>query len=181
MWRGFEQTDGDPAVFGGFDWSEESGWYAGVWASTIDGADAEVDLYGGYAFSDSGIDYDLGYILYLYPGAADANNSEIYALASYNNFSVGAWLLAEADGADFGDTLYLEASYEMPVNDESSVVFHVGHYSGDAIDNSSLDLKVEYAYNGFNIGLSKVQISDIDADDTEEVKVYAGYSYSFDL
>lgn len=181
LWRGFEQTEGDPAVFAGLDWSSSEGWYAGVWASSISGADAEVDLYGGYTFSNGGVDYDLGYIVYLYPGLTEANNSEIYALASYNNFSVGAWLLAEADGADFADTLYLEAGYELPIDEDSGVSFHVGHYSGDAIDNDSIDLKVEYAYKGFNVGISKVQISDVDADDTEEVKLYAGFSHSFDL
>lgn len=181
LWRGFEQTDGDPALFAGVDWSSSDGFYVGAWASTIDGADAELDLYGGYAFSNSGVDYDFGYILYLYPGASGLNNSEVYALASIGQFSLGAWLLLEADGLDAGDTLYLEAGYELPIDDDSSVSFHAGHYSGDAIDNNSIDLKVEYAYKGFNAGLSKVQISDVDLDDTEEVKIYAGYTVSFDL
>lgn len=181
LWRGFEQTDGDPAVFGGLDWASEDGFYVGTWASTVDGADAEVDLYGGYAFTSGDVDYDLGYIIYLYPGATDLNFSEIYALASLGQFSVGAWVLAEADGLDFGDTLYLEAGYELPIDDDSGVTFHVGHYSGDAFDNNSLDLKVEYGYKGFNVGLSKVQITDVDIDETEEVKLYAGYSVSFDL
>ena len=48
-----------PAVQGGFDWSGESGLYAGYWGSTLGYADAgksngfENDLYGGSTTSTS--------------------------------------------------------------------------------------------------------------------------------
>ena len=57
--RGVTQTNEDPAIQGTINFNHESGFYAGVWASTIDGGldgstpaltgygDAEVDLYAG--------------------------------------------------------------------------------------------------------------------------------------
>src|SRR5690349_5242579 len=62
--------------------SHDSGFYAGAFTSTIeeygvdadgDGAKAEVDLSGGWAFSLAGFDIDTGAVAYLYPDASDVN------------------------------------------------------------------------------------------------------------
>ena len=63
-YRGITQSHFKPALQGGVDYSDKSGFYAGAWASTIrwisdnqtadgQGADGplEVDLYGGYKWS----------------------------------------------------------------------------------------------------------------------------------
>ena len=34
MWRGMKQSNG-AAVSGGLDWSNESGWSAGIWTSNV--------------------------------------------------------------------------------------------------------------------------------------------------
>ena len=52
MWRGMTQTDGQPAISGGFDIAGESGAYFGVWGSNVeygDDATMELDYYLGYA------------------------------------------------------------------------------------------------------------------------------------
>ena len=44
IWRGMTQTDG-PAMSGGFDYSAESGFYAGIWGSNVnfnDGAGSDL-------------------------------------------------------------------------------------------------------------------------------------------
>ena len=47
--RGISQTDRDPAVSGGFDFTAENGLYAGIWGSNISfGCSLELDYYGGY-------------------------------------------------------------------------------------------------------------------------------------
>src|SRR5262245_32365582 len=66
IFRGLTQTNGDPAIQGGLDYSHSSGFYLGTWATNIswlkenatqangatlglyDNAKAEVDFYGGY-------------------------------------------------------------------------------------------------------------------------------------
>lgn len=74
--RGISQTAGDPAAQG---WVQMTGraseqWpklYAGVWASTIDfpESDVETDLYAGVRDTLAGVDWDLVVIRYLYPDA----------------------------------------------------------------------------------------------------------------
>ena len=59
------------ATVGGFDYSHESGFYAGTWGSNVafGGAGLELDTYAGFTGVFEGvIDYDIGYIDYAYPG-----------------------------------------------------------------------------------------------------------------
>ena len=91
IFRGLTQTNGDPALQGGFDYSHASGWYAGTWGSNISwlrdgttaggagapayksGGSLELDFYGGYKWSlPNDFTLDLGTLYYWYPG--DANN-----------------------------------------------------------------------------------------------------------
>ena len=74
--RGASQSWHQPAIQGGFDVSHSSGFFAGVWGSSISertyvGASTEIDLYGGYngIFSAvEGLGYTVGVIGYIYPG-----------------------------------------------------------------------------------------------------------------
>src|SRR3546814_1978703 len=36
VFRGISQTDEEPTVQGGFDWSHDSGIYLGIWGSNVD-------------------------------------------------------------------------------------------------------------------------------------------------
>ncbi len=73
--RGVSQSWHQPAVQGSFDIGHSSGFYAGIFGSTISertyvGASTEIDVYGGYngtfsAVKDLG--YTVGVIGYLYP------------------------------------------------------------------------------------------------------------------
>jgi uncharacterized protein (TIGR02001 family) len=69
VFRGFSQSDEDPAVFGGVDATFAGIGYAGVWASSVDfgnGTDAEVDLYGGIRPRAGPVTFDIGVIYYGY-------------------------------------------------------------------------------------------------------------------
>lgn len=94
-YRGLAQTKGDPALQGGVDYTDASGFYLGAWGSTIKwikdaGSNAtgpiELDLYGGYKFEAAGLAYDVGYLRYQYQGntynrvanAVNANTDEVY-------------------------------------------------------------------------------------------------------
>jgi len=86
-YRGIGQSKGLPALQGGVDYANSSGYYAGVWGSTIQWikdssvssnnigsqnysytGPIEMDLYGGYKFDNSGVVYDVGVLSYQYPG-----------------------------------------------------------------------------------------------------------------
>ncbi|MBI2297011.1 MAG: hypothetical protein HYU76_13485 [Betaproteobacteria bacterium] len=92
IFRGLTQTNKEPAIQGGFDYSHSSGLYAGTWASNISwlkenfstpgvtagqysgGGSLEWDFYGGYKASIGKTDftYDVGVLYYWYPGDVPA-------------------------------------------------------------------------------------------------------------
>lgn len=128
MWRGQTQTQDDPAIFGSFDVSHESGLYAGIWASNVDFGDAddanlEFDFYGGFANSINNFSYDLGGVYYLYPGSTEiAGESidyyEIYAKTGYDFgfLSVGDGVYYSPNYSnDLGDSLYAYGDVTIPI------------------------------------------------------------------
>lgn len=111
--RGISQSDGDSAWQASFDYSNDSGFYAGVWGSTIDfegsqtysdgsssdvliDGSAEVDLYAGFSgeFAE-GWSWDVGATYYMYPGStADFGDpaipdDDVYKAENYWEFYVG--------------------------------------------------------------------------------------------
>ena len=76
-----------PAIQGGFDYAfGESGWYVGNWNSSVNwlpGNSIESDLYGGYKFAAGGVNWDVGALTYIYPGAKQANTTELYGAGTY--------------------------------------------------------------------------------------------------
>jgi len=109
-YRGLAQTKGQPALQGGVDYANASGYYLGAWASQIQwiqdnspsttptqfSGKTELDLYGGYKFKSSGIDYDVGFLRYQYLGNnlgtsttyTNANTSEIYGSATSGAYTL---------------------------------------------------------------------------------------------
>ncbi|MED5538482.1 MAG: TorF family putative porin [Pseudomonadota bacterium] len=81
VFRGVSQTNEDAAIQGGLDLTA-GGFYAGVWASTVDfgdTTDAEVDMYGGYRWEAAGFAWDAGLVGYTYakePAFADYTYAE---------------------------------------------------------------------------------------------------------
>jgi uncharacterized protein (TIGR02001 family) len=103
-YRGISQTRLKPAVQGGLDFAHKSGFYLGVWGSTIkwiedsgstDG-NVELDLYGGYKGElAKGLAYDVGVLRYEYVGNklgnvanyANANTTEVYGALTAGVFT----------------------------------------------------------------------------------------------
>jgi len=97
VFRGITQTNHHAAIQGGLDYAHQSGFYAGLWGSSISWlADqgsgsypTEVDVYGGYKGSIvDGVGYDVGVLSYYYPGTrnpgvSSPNTTELYAGLSY--------------------------------------------------------------------------------------------------
>ena len=105
IFRGQDLSNNAPAIQGGFDFTHDSGAYAGIWASSADqggdndGANSiEMDLYLGYSteIKEYGIGVDFGYLRYDYPHT-DSEDDELYFIASYNDLSFGLWLELDTD------------------------------------------------------------------------------------
>lgn len=150
VWRGFSQSNEDPAIQGGIDFTS-GGFYAGTWASTVDfgdGTEAEWDFYVGATGTTGVIDWDLAVTYYTYvdaPSGADYNFVEFKGALSrsFDAVTVGAALHFSPDfyGADETAT-YVEANLEYALNDKVSLSAGVGRQF----------LDVTGDYTAWNIG-----------------------------
>lgn len=132
MWRGITLSDEDAAISGGVDYTHESGFYLGTWASsTTSEVGTEVDLYGGFAGSSGDVGYDVGIVGYLYPNEKDISFTEIYGKLSWKWIEGGVYYTVSSDideGAYTDGDLYyyVGASYEL--QDGWSLGATIGYY-----------------------------------------------------
>lgn len=154
--RGISQTNENPTIQGGFDVADESGLYAGIWASNVafDGS-IEIDLYAGYggSFSDD-FSYDIGILRYEYPddsqgGAPESSFNELYGSLSFKALTFGVAYSSdfffESDKATY---VYLE--YELSLPNDFGLSIHVGDQSID--DEAGFGTP---DYNDYSLALSK--------------------------
>lgn len=187
IFRGLTQTDGKPALQGGFDYAHASGFYAGVWGSNISwltdtatyqngSYSVEIDTYLGFRFPVGDFTFDVGYLRYNYPGrqptpsATKADTDEIYAGVSWKfvsfkySYSLGdTFGVDDAKGSD-----YLDLTATLPIgNTGFNVIGHLGRqqFRGPNRANASYtDWRIAVAreFMGFNLSLG---YSDTDATD----------------
>jgi uncharacterized protein (TIGR02001 family) len=146
IWRGYSQTNEDPAISGSFDYAHSSGFYAGTWASNVDfsaaGTSAEYDIYAGFGgeFGDTGIGYDIGFLRYMYDtDGLDWN--ELYASISYSYFSAGVAHSSDVYNSDEDGTYWsLGFDYEF----ESGIALSAGYGYYDYDDAVSADDHQDY-------------------------------------
>ena len=175
IFRGLTQTDRDPAIQGGLDYSHSSGIYLGTWASNIswlrdfgtysNGGSMEWDFYGGYkgTFGKSDFGFDVGLLYYWYPGdtipgAAKADTFEIYGALSWKFLS--AKYSYSLDDKTFGvtdssGTWYLDLSIDFPITDKFNIQGHWGKqkFKGNTLGVSNDSVA---SYEDWKIGVSYV-------------------------
>jgi uncharacterized protein (TIGR02001 family) len=165
-YRGISQSQKDPALSFGIDYAHNpSGFYAGMWTSTIkwikDGyggsGNFEIDLYAGRKGEIySGISYDIGLLSYQYPnnkldtvGYADATTLEAYGQVGMGPFYLKySHSLTNLFGnVDSKGSYYIDGGANVDVAEGLVLNLHAGH---QVIHNWS-DLN----YNDYKIGLTK--------------------------
>jgi uncharacterized protein (TIGR02001 family) len=177
--RGISQTNKEMALQGGFDLAHSSGFYAGTWASNVDGwanpgGSMEIDLYAGFAGElPAGVGYDVGAIAYHYPGntpdaGSPKNNSREYYLGF--SYSILSYKYSYAPTTWFGvpDS---KKSYYHDLGVEFEIVPGLtasAHYGMQTIKGTSAgvlgfdDYSVSLSYdlgNDFAIGLTYSDVS----------------------
>ena len=179
--RGVSLSGGDPAVQGGLDLAHDSGFYAGVWASSIDGGpsygEMEFDIYGGWSGQLSeGVSVDVGLLYYLYPSeelGLDTDYWEPYASIGFNlgpaEATVGAAYAWEQDSLGGDDNLYVytDLSTGLP-GTPLTVTGHLGYTDGvlappllaGDTDDSGLDWSIgaSYAAGPLEVGISYIGV-----------------------
>jgi uncharacterized protein (TIGR02001 family) len=136
MSRGITQSMNRPALqFWGE--VENSGFYAGVWASSVRLApdQVEVDLYAGYRFSVGAASFDIGYARYLYDRTGDCCG-ELYGTFEF-----------EVDRTTIFGGVHLDGRRGMGVND-TNLGFRYEFY-----DSLTASAMVGRATGGVNYGV----------------------------
>ena len=145
-YRGISQSRLQPAVQGGVDYADKSGFYVGVWGSSIKwikdaGGDAnvEIDLYGGYKGTVGDVSYDLGFLRYEYSGNklgnvagfVNANTNEVYGAATVGPVTLKySHALSNLFGfVDSKNSYYVDLSGSFDLGSGFSLVPHVGYQS----------------------------------------------------
>lgn len=153
-YRGLSQTRLKPALQGGVDYADKSGFYVGAWGSSIKwikdlGGDApmELDLYGGYKGSVGDVAYDVGFLRYEYSGndlTTNASTNEVYGALSYGLFTVKySHALSNLFGtADSKNSYYLDLSATVDLGQGFSLVPHIGYQK---VKNWSAGTYTDYA------------------------------------
>ncbi|HEY6642488.1 TorF family putative porin [Povalibacter sp.] len=181
--RGFTQTDENPALQASIDWADDSGWYVGAWASNVDfgpgDPNYEVDLYTGFSGGEEdGLGWDVGIVYYAYPQESDFNYPEIYGGLSYGMFSGKLWY-----SNDFGNTndsaIYLEGNAAIPLPANFTLDLHAGYSDGDGVESAygvsnyvDYSVGVSYTLNKFDLSLRYVD-TDIDNADTDDRVIFS--------
>lgn len=161
--RGQSQTSRDPATQASVNFESASGFFAGVWSSTVDFNDSgdtdtefEIDLYAGYNFSfGENTDASVKATYYLYPdNPADYEYWEFQGTLSHKlgAVTVSGEVNYSPDYFNGTGTAFAVAGgIEVPIIDMLSASGHVGHQWID--DNLNFDTP-DYLYWDAGLTLS---------------------------
>lgn len=164
-YRGISQSRLDPALQGGVDYSDKSGFYVGAWGSTIkwikdSGASqgaVELDLYGGYKGAVGDVAYDVGFLRYEYAGNklkqvsgfVNANTNEVYGAVTYGLFTAKySHALSDLFGnPNSKNSYYLDLSANLDLGNGYTLTPHVGRQMVKNLP--------AYSYNDYSVTLAK--------------------------
>jgi uncharacterized protein (TIGR02001 family) len=190
------------AIQGGFDWSDDSGLYAGYWGSNLGYNSSpsytaqgfENDFYGGYSGKAGDLSYSAGLIGYYYVNVAHSNGVEFHASADFGPMGFGMnTLLNDVAWGNKGDTyLTLSASHDLPKSFSAKAVagYYIYKDKGEFITSSAtkkgfrhLDLSLSHpiAKTGADMTLTYT-IGGKDRDgNSQDNAMTLGFAYAFDL
>jgi uncharacterized protein (TIGR02001 family) len=165
-YRGISQSRLQPALQGGLDYADKSGFYVGAWGSSIKwikdtpgvtkGA-TELDLYAGYKGAVGDVAYDVGFLRYQYFGnnyvnyGANANTNEIYGAATFGLVTAKySHAISNLFGnIDSKNSYYLDLSAAFDLGNGFSLTPHVGYQK---VKNVPADAG---SYTDYSLTLSK--------------------------
>ncbi len=161
VWRGVTQTTNASAISGGIDAAHSSGFYAGTWASNVNGGH-EVDFYAGYAGEVADFGYDVGLIYYGYTDSSDSDFTELAVSANYSVLTLGVNYTLDGDADEDTDQfvaedIYYYAGLSVDLPQDFSVGFTAGSYD---FTNDSSSNATSYSHYQLDIGKSAGDFGD---------------------
>jgi uncharacterized protein (TIGR02001 family) len=184
--RGISQTQEDPAIQGGLTANHESGFFVGVWGSSVDfaGSDtwAELDLIAGYTNTVGSLTYIAQALYYVYPEESDFNYAEFnlgFSLETGTGFtpSLNVWYAPDLPG-DL-ENLYVTAGGTFAVTDAVSVFANYGKSFIEGPGNyADWNAGVAFEFQGFTFDVRYVD-TDIKGSDLADERIVGSVTYSF--
>ena len=186
IFRGFPQSDGDAAAFGGADVEWDLGFYLGTWASTVDsgagGNDGlEIDFYGGYAGEVGDFSYGAGVTVYRYTDSFDDDYNEVNLTGGWRfitvNFDIGEYENFGGPDQDYQHSLVtleyngLYANWGAFYDDFDGDYFTVGY--GNTLNVADTDL--------FDYSLSVIHSTDTLLGGSSDTNIVVEISKTFDV
>lgn len=169
-WRGLPQTEGHDAFQLSGTYTSDSGFYAGVWGSSLI-SDAEIDVFAGYAadIGDTGLGFDVGINYYTFTNnGGDSNFGELYAGLNYGMFSGKVWWSNDFAGSD-ESAFYVEGNATIPLADSGfNFLAHVGYSTGDGIEayGTGEDSYLDWSAGiGYDVGNFSTFVKYVDGSD----------------
>lgn len=174
--RGVSLSNEDPAIQGGFDFGYQ-GFYVGTWSSSIEqfnGSEQEVDLYGGWGsdLGDTGLNFDAGFLYYVYPGGTGTNYYELHATLG-GSVQMVDWSLGvnyNPSQSNLGDTddTYIHGDLSYTIPDSPVYVGASAGYEDGALsfggNKWDWSLKLGVTYQQWDISVAYVDTNKGDAD-----------------
>jgi uncharacterized protein (TIGR02001 family) len=144
IFRGISQTRENPALQGGVDYTHPSGFYSGLWGSSIDFNDTdnthvEIDGYIGYIYNHEAWTLDSRITYYAYPEAKSSLNYDYYEIGINitHDFQVakltGSFNYTPENFGASGDATYYSLATTIPLPHGFNANGKIGHQT---IDNS---------------------------------------------
>jgi uncharacterized protein (TIGR02001 family) len=180
VFRGVSLSGSDPAIQGGFDYTQGM-FYAGAWGSSLTSG-MELDLYAGVTPTVGAVNLDFGVVGYFYPGAdddgAEFDYFEVSAAANTDiteQFNVGANVFYSPENyGETGEALYYEANATFTASDVLNFSAAIGQQTIDDVDGpgganvdddyTTWNAGGTFATHGFEVDL-RYHEADIDAAD----------------
>lgn len=200
VFRGISQSDEHPAIQGSFDYAHDSGFYLGVWGSSVDFNDGdeaslETDIYAGLKgqCKVTGITWDLGATYFAYPGANSGLDYDYVEAKAGLGYEIGSVSL---DGnvnyspeffADSGDAWYSQGNVTWNMPQDFSLKGHLGYQAIDdevafgVPDYTDWSLGLGYSAQGFDFGLAytDTDLSNAECRDNCDPRLLFSISRSF--
>jgi uncharacterized protein (TIGR02001 family) len=198
--NGISQTGNDPALQASLDYSAESGFYVGTWASNVDfGGDTNIewDAYLGQYFQlNKEVSLDVGIAYYTYNGGSTSeapDYPEVYTKFGYNsslgNSELNFWYSWDYFGSGAGHYITMVAhtfevtpGHSVKVSFDRSTSTDKAKWAWDAAGNDTYNhYRVEYmtSWKGFDFDLA---LEDTSLDiDTADARVVLSVSRTFSL
>lgn len=202
LWRGLTQSNNEPAISGGIDYTNESGFYLGTWASNVEYASDDTysyehDVYLGWSGGED-VTWDVGWLYYNYDDVNKIDFHDLYATIGVGGFSATYFLLTgtEADEPTpaqdfgFGEAFYLSLNYSFELENGMGISLHAGRHAGDfneyfnGVPGDYTDYSVSFSVSDFTFTVSDTDLDDYAPAnnlDNDEMKFVVSYSMEFGL